>query len=51
MDLAQTADLLFDRQEREENGAGERRGGADAAGEGAPDPMSLDALRKRFGID
>ena len=50
-DLARFMELLFDRQEREENGAGERRGGADAAGEGTPDPMSLDALRKRFGID
>jgi serine/threonine-protein kinase len=51
-DLARFLELLFDRQEREEGGAGERREGPDGAGpDSTPDPMSLDALLKRFGID
>jgi serine/threonine protein kinase len=52
-DLARFLELLFDRQEREENVTGDHRG--TAAGEAAagrtPDPMSLDALLKRFGIE
>jgi serine/threonine protein kinase len=48
-DLARFLELLFDRAEREEGG-GER--GAQGGGpEPAPDPMSLDSLLKRFGID
>ena len=46
-DLARFLELIFDRAERE---AGEdRRGGTDA--DPTPDPMSLDSLLKRFGID
>ncbi len=51
-DLARFLELLFDRQEREEGTPGERREATDGAGSDAtPDPMSLDALLKRFGID
>jgi serine/threonine protein kinase len=45
-DLARFLELLFDRHEREEAGD-ERRPSPDHA----PDPMSLDSLLKRFGID
>jgi serine/threonine protein kinase len=44
-DLARFLELLFDRGEREEGDEDERRG------DPAPDPMSLDSLLKRFGID
>jgi serine/threonine protein kinase len=47
-DLARFLELLFDRSEREE-GAPEDRRGHDA--DHSPDPMSLDSLLKRFGID
>jgi len=50
-DLARFLELLFDRSEREE-GAG--AGGASPEGasrEHTPDPMSLDSLLERFGID
>jgi serine/threonine protein kinase len=52
-DLARFLELLFDRTEREESPGGpERREGADGSGpDSTPDPMSLDALLKRFGID
>jgi len=46
-DLARFLELIFDRFERE--GGEDRRGGTDA--DPAPDPMSLDSLLKRFGID
>jgi serine/threonine protein kinase len=49
-DLARFLELLFDRSEREEGGE-DRRTGPDGAGEHSPDPMSLDSLLKRFGID
>jgi serine/threonine protein kinase len=45
-DLARFLELIFDRAERE-GGEGHRGGTADPA----PDPMSLDSLLKRFGID
>ena len=45
-DLARFLELLFDRSEREETGD-ERRAGALPA----PDPMPLESLLKRFGID
>ena len=48
-DLARFLELLFDRSEREEGGD-DRRAGTDG-GERPPDPMSLDSLLKRFGID
>ena len=48
-DLARFLELLFDRSEREEGG--EERHAQDGAGDQAPDPMSLDSLLKRFGID
>ena len=50
-DLARFLELLFDRSEREDD-AGER--GAAPEGvprEHTPDPMSLDSLLERFGID
>jgi hypothetical protein len=50
-DLARFLELLFDRAEREEGGAEERRGGQEGAPDPTPDPMSLDSLLKRFGID
>jgi serine/threonine protein kinase len=51
-DLARFLELLFDRQEREEDGAADERRGLEADGaEHAADPMSLDALLKRFGIE
>jgi serine/threonine protein kinase len=46
-DLARFLELIFDRAERE--GGEDRRGGTDAGAD--PDPMSLDSLLKRFGID
>jgi serine/threonine protein kinase len=49
-DLARFLELLFDRAEREEGGE-DRRAGPDGAGDQPPDPMSLDSLLKRFGID
>ncbi len=49
-DLARFLELLFDRSEREEGGD-DRRAGPDGAGDQPPDPMSLDSLLKRFGID
>jgi serine/threonine protein kinase len=49
-DLARFLELLFDRAEREE-GVEDRRGAHDGGGDQAPDPMSLDSLLKRFGID
>jgi serine/threonine protein kinase len=52
-DIARFLELLFDRHEREEDGAAEHRESL-SAGEAASepsDPMSLDALLKRFGIE
>jgi serine/threonine-protein kinase len=48
-DLARFLELLFDRGERDEH-AGDRPAGEGAA-EPTPDPLSLDSLLKRFGID
>jgi serine/threonine protein kinase len=48
-DLARFLELLFDRGERDEH-AGDRPAG-DGAAEPTPDPLSLDSLLKRFGID
>jgi serine/threonine protein kinase len=49
-DLARFLELLFDRAEREDGG--ERPAGQEAgAREPTPDPMSLDSLLERFGID
>ncbi len=50
-DLARLLELLFDRDEREETGGGERKGSRNRPPEHTPDPMSLDSLLKRFGID
>jgi serine/threonine protein kinase len=50
-DLARFLELLFDRREREENGGAERRSGDTGSGEEPSDPLSLDVLLKRFGID
>lgn len=47
-DLARFLELLYDREEREENGADESGSGA---GEDETDGLSVDALLKRFGID
>ncbi len=49
-DLARFLELLFDRNEREDGG---EKGAAPEAGarEHTPDPMSLDSLLERFGID
>ena len=49
-DLARFLELLFDRSEREEGGE-DRHAAQDGAGDQPPDPMSLDSLLKRFGID
>jgi hypothetical protein len=49
-DLARFLELLFDRSEREEGGE-DRRAAPDGAGDKGPDPMPLDSLLKRFGID
>jgi len=49
-DLARFLELLFDRAERED-GAPEDHRGRDGASDHTPDPMSLDSLLKRFGID
>jgi len=49
-DLARFLELLYDRGEREENGAAD--GEDEAAEDGEPsDSLSLDTLLKRFGID
>jgi hypothetical protein len=49
-DLARFLELLFDRAEREDGG--ERPPGQEAGGrEHTSDPMSLDSLLERFGID
>ena len=45
-DLARFLELLFDRGEREDGGAASEAGTAET-----PDPMSLDSLLERFGID
>jgi len=45
-DLARFLELLFDRGEREDGGAAPEAGTAET-----PDPMSLDSLLERFGID
>jgi serine/threonine protein kinase len=50
-DLARFLELLFDRREREENGGAERRSGDTGSGDEPSDPLSLDVLLKRFGID
>jgi serine/threonine protein kinase len=50
-DLARFLELLFDRAEREEGGPEDRRGGPESGADPGPDPMSLDSLLKRFGID
>jgi serine/threonine-protein kinase len=47
-DLARFLELLFDREEREEHGAGESE---KTGHEDETDSLSLDALLKRFGID
>jgi hypothetical protein len=47
-DLARFLELLFDRSEREETALPGRAPGGE---EPVPDPMSLDSLLKRFGID
>jgi serine/threonine protein kinase len=50
-DLARFLELLFDRTEREDGGG--EKGGVPEGGraEHTPDPMSLDSLLERFGID
>jgi len=50
-DLARFLELLFDRSEREENAAGDRRATDPGPAEEPSDPLSLDLLLKRFGID
>jgi len=51
-DLARFLELLFDRQEREEDGDADQGEEAEAGeGDEEPDPLSLDVLLKRFGID
>ena len=50
-DLARFLELLFDRGERDETGGDDRREARGGAPHHAPDPMSLDSLLKRFGID
>ena len=49
-DLARLLELLFDREEREEHEP-ERADVAASAGDPAPEPMPLESLLKRFGID
>jgi len=49
-DLARFLELLFDRSEREDHEP-EPAPAPEAAGVLAPDPLSLDSLLKRFGID
>jgi len=49
-DLARFLELLFDRSEREEGGDARPPGPAPSEDQG-PDPMPLDSLLKRFGID
>jgi len=50
-DIARFLELLFDRREREENGQAERRATEPGPAEEPSDPLSLDLLLKRFGID
>jgi serine/threonine protein kinase len=50
-DLARFLELLFDRREREEDGAAGRRLTDPGETEEPSDPLSLDVLLKRFGID
>ncbi len=50
-DLARFLELLFDRTEREEAGSERPAGAEGGSHEPTPDPMSLDSLLKRFGID
>jgi len=50
-DIARFLELLFDRTEREENGTRDRRATDPEATEEPSDPLSLDVLLKRFGID
>jgi serine/threonine protein kinase len=50
-DLARFLELLYDRDEREENGAAEGDDAEGGAGDEPSDPFSLDVLLKRFGID
>ena len=50
-DLARFLELLFDRAEREEGSLEDRRAAHEGAVDPGPDPMSLDSLLKRFGID
>ena len=50
-DLARFLELLFDRGEREDAAAGRDAPGEAPARERTPDPMSLDSLLERFGID
>jgi hypothetical protein len=50
-DLARFLELLYDRDEREENGAAEGEDAEGGAGDEPSDPFSLDVLLKRFGID
>ena len=50
-DLARFLELLFDRAERED-GAGERPAAAEPGTAGVtPEPMPLESLLRRFGID
>jgi len=49
-DLARFLELLYDRSEREENGAADKGEGAGES-EDEADSLSLDVLLKRFGID
>jgi serine/threonine protein kinase len=50
-DIARFLELLFDRHEREEDGAGDRRPTDPGRTQEPSDPLSLDVLLKRFGID
>ena len=50
-DLARFLELLFDRQERDENGAEDHGDHEADENEEQADPFSLDVLLKRFGID
>ena len=50
-DLARFLELLYYREEREENGAAEGEGSDADPGEEQSDPFSLDVLLKRFRID
>jgi serine/threonine protein kinase len=50
-DIARFLELLFDRQEREENGTSDHRAPGEAAAGSPTDPMSLDSFLKRFGVE